>query len=550
MKIFYSTTIFLFIILFTSCTSSRPFSKNDIRQAQKLTGLHFADKHLDVMHDYLERNLRGYDSLRAYPIDYSVSPALIFNPLPQGFNLPNNALSCEYESDITISIPDNPSAIAFATIPELAHLIKTRQITSVQLTKIYLERIKKYDGILQSVITLMEDDALAQARKMDEELAQGKYRGPLHGIPYGIKDLAAVEGYPTTWGAVPFKDQVIHHTATIVKKMEASGAVLLAKLVSGALARGDVWFGGKTVCPWDTTQGASGSSAGSGAATSAGLVGFSIGTETMGSITSPSHRNGVTGLRPTYGRVSRDGFMSLSWSMDKVGPICRSAEGCAMVFQEISGKDPLDVTTYDVPFCYDVSSNVQNFKIGYLKSDFDEDTTSNGTNNIFLLDLLEENGWVMTPDSLPQDFPFLTFDIILRSEAGAFFDEITRNGKIDDMVQQDGRSRANSLRQSRFIPAVEYLQANRHRKLLIEKMHQLMSKYDVILSPTFGTRQLVITNLTGHPVITIPTGIDDKGHPSSITLIGNLFEEDKILRVAHAIQEMTDFDDKHPPMFR
>lgn len=547
--IFYSLCIFV-LLFSSSCTTSRPFSKSDITKAQKLTGLHFADQQLDVMHDYLERNLRGYDSLRAYPIDYSVYPALLFNPLPQGFSLPTNNSSCRYEPDINLTMPKDPSAIAFSTITELSHYIKTKQITSEQLTRIYLDRIKKYDGILQSVITLMEDNALAQARKMDKELARDNYRGPLHGIPYGIKDLAAVAGYPTTWGAVPYKDQVIDHTATIVKKLEAAGAVLVGKLVSGALARGDVWFGGKTVCPWDTTMGASGSSAGSGAATSAGLVGFSIGTETMGSITSPSHRNGVTGLRPTYGRVSRDGIMSLSWSMDKVGPICRSVEGCALVFQEIAGKDPLDVTTYDVPFCYKSTSDIHDLKLGFLKSEFDADTTSNGTNNHFLLDLLKESDWIITPDSLPKGFPFLAFDIILRSEAGAFFDEITRNGAVDNMVQQDQRSRANSLRQSRFIPAVEYLQANRHRKLLIEKMHLLMSKYDVILSPTFGSRQMMITNLTGHPVITIPTGIDDEGHPSSITLIGNLFEEDKILRVAHAIQEITDFDEKHPPIFK
>jgi Asp-tRNA(Asn)/Glu-tRNA(Gln) amidotransferase A subunit family amidase len=394
----------------------------------------------------------------------------------------------------------------------------------------------------------MEKDALARARKADQEIIEGKYRSPLHGIPYGVKDLVAVEGYPTTWGSMPYKNQVINHTATIVHRMNDAGAVLLAKLTSGALARGDVWWGGQTVNPWDTLQGASGSSAGSGSATSAGLVGFSIGTETLGSITSPSNRNGVTGLRPTYGRVSRDGVMSLSWSMDKVGPICRSAEDCLLVFQVIQGKDENDPTTWDLPFCYK-ERDINAFKIGYLKSLFERDTTQAMDSIESRMGIFDELSITMIEDSLPGNAPFRGFDVILRAESGAFFDDLVRSGKVDLMVQQGQRSRANSLRQSRFIPAVEYIQANRHRRVLIEDMHEFMSKYDVVISPTFGGSQLQITNLTGHPVVTIPMGLDDEGHPVSITLIGRLFEEDKILQVAMYLQEHMKYDNMHPPLF-
>jgi Asp-tRNA(Asn)/Glu-tRNA(Gln) amidotransferase A subunit family amidase len=302
--------------------------------------------------------------------------------------------------------------------------------------------------------------------------------------------------------------------------------------------------------PWDTLQGASGSSAGSGSATAAGLVGFSIGTETLGSITSPSTRNGVTGLRPTYGRVSRKGVMPLSWSMDKVGPICRSAGDCILVFQEIQGPDPLDPTVYDLDFCYEEDQNVERFKVGVFQSLFEKDTTERGKLTLKVLDEFKSI-LQMEPivDSLPSDFPFKVFDIILRAEAGAVFDELVRNGGVDDMIEQTRGSRANSLRQSRFIPAVEYIQANRYRDLLIQEMYELMQKYDVVITPTFGGTQLMITNLTGHPVVTIPIGLDEKGHPMSISFLGNLFEEDKILKMAKYIQELTEYESDYPPLF-
>jgi Asp-tRNA(Asn)/Glu-tRNA(Gln) amidotransferase A subunit family amidase len=503
---------------------------------------------IDTMYGYLERNLVGYDSMRSYDVADDVFPALLFDPLPWGFVFPVGK-SCTYTPKVSDrELPDDEE-LAFMTVAELASLIKKGKLTSEYLTRMYINRIKKYDPTLKCVITLIEDDAISKARKADEEIKNGMYRGSLHGIPYGVKDLVAVKGYPTTWGAMPYKDQMIDQTATIIRKFDEAGAVLIAKLTSGALARGDVWWGGKTVNPWDTLQGASGSSAGSGSATSAGLVGFSIGTETMGSITSPSNRNGVTGLRPTYGRVSRSGVMPLSWSMDKVGPICRSAEDCALVFQVIQGDDPYDPTTFDAPFCYDDGMDIKGLKVGILESLFDKDTTQAMEVIRMAVDELEDMGVKMVPDSLPAGFPFQVFDVILRAESGTFFDDLVRSGRVDIMVEQGSRSRANSLRQSRFIPAVEYLQANRHRRVLIEKMHEFMSKYDVVVSPTFGGRQLFITNLTGHPVITIPTGLDEEGHPTSMTFVGRLFEEEKLIKLAKAFQEATGHDELHPPLF-
>ena len=538
----------LSIFIFSCKGPESGFKKKHIRSGQKLLGLDFDKQAIDTMYNYLGRNKRGYDSLRKYNNDNETFPALLFDTHPVGFELPELPQTNRFEVPNDVELPQNRQELAFYSIPQLASLIKQKKVSSVELTELYLDRIAQYDGQLLSVITVTRELALKQARKADQDLANGVYHGILHGIPYGVKDLMAVEGYPTTWGSAPYKDQMIDHTATVVKKLEAQGAVLIAKLVSGALARGDVWFGGKTRNPWDLKQGASGSSAGSGSATAAGLVAFSLGTETLGSIVSPSTRNGVTGLRPTYGRVSRYGVMSLSWSMDKVGPICRSAEDCAIVFDAIYGHDPLDPTTTNVGFDGSQQTASQ-LKVAYLKSDIDRDTTVNGNNIRAALKVFEEMG--IAPDSmkLPADYPYAVFDIILRSEAGAFFDQLVLDGSIDNMVEQGQGSRANSLRQSRFIPAVEYLQANRQRRRLIEEIHLLFKDYDVIISPTFGSRQLFITNLTGHPSMSIPTGFDKRGRPTSLTLVGNLYDEGAILSLARAYQQRTDFDNQHPPLF-
>lgn len=537
------------LILLISCASQQEFSKRDVKRSERLIGIQFSKEARDTLYPYLRRNREGFDSLRKYPLDNAVFPAVRFDPTPFGFEMPEQLENQVWEIPDSVEIPKPYDLLAFYTIPQLASLIKHQKITSTELTQFFLARLKKYQPMLQCSITITDSLALAQAKRADEEIKNGRYRGILHGIPYGTKDLMSVAGYLTTWGAAPYKDQEIDETATVIQRLEEAGAVLVAKLVSGALARGDVWFGGKTKNPWDTTQGASGSSAGSGSATSAGLVPFALGTETLGSITSPSTRNGVTGLRPTYGRVSRHGVMSLSWSMDKVGPLGRNAEDCAIVFAAIQGKDEKDLTTIDLPFGIDWKKDITSLKVAYLKEDIEKDTTESGDNLRKALETLREMGIEPTAVKLPEAIPYRGFDIILRAEAGAFFDELVRSGKVDEMVEQDQRSRANSLRQSRFIPAVEYLQANRQRQVLMQEMNALMKNYDVLISPSFGNDQLLATNLTGHPVITVPTGLDKKNHPTSMTFVGNLYDEASILILAKAFQEKTEFDEMHPPGF-
>ena len=535
-------------LLWLSCsTGKQSFTKGDVKKSEKLIGLDFSKTDIDTLYPYLKRNRTGFDSLRKYPVGNEVFPAIRFDPVPLGFEMPEQKDGNDWIIPENVEIPERYDDLAFYTIPQLASLIKHQKITSTELTKFFLARLKKYQPTLQCSISITDSLALAQAKRADEEIKNGIYRGILHGIPYGTKDLMAVPGYTTTWGAAPFKDQVINETATVVKKLEDAGAVLIAKLVSGALARGDVWFGGKTKNPWDITQGASGSSAGSGSATSAGLVPFALGTETLGSITSPSTRNGVTGLRPTYGRVSRHGVMSLSWSMDKVGPLARNAEDCAIVFSVIQGKDGNDLTTVDLPFGVNWNKDIKNLKVAYLKSDIEKDTTESGNNLRNALKVLHDLGVEPTAVEMPKDVPYRGFDIILRAEAGAFFDDLVRSGEVDLMVEQDQRSRANSLRQSRFIPAVEYLQANRQRQVLMQKMQDLIKDYDVLISPSFGNDQLLATNLTGHPVIAIPTGLDKKNHPTSMTFVGKLYDEASILLLAKAYQDKTGFDEMHPP---
>jgi len=408
----------------------------------------------------------------------------------------------------------------------------------------YLNRLKKYGPRLECVITLTEDLALAQAKRADEEIASGKYRGPLQGIPYGAKDLLSTRGIKTTWGSVPFKDQLIDQDATVIQRLENAGAVLVAKLSMGELAWGDVWFGGTTKNPWNLKQGSSGSSAGSASATSAGLVGFAIGTETWGSIVSPSTRCGVTGLRPTYGRVSRKGAMALSWSMDKIGPICRTVEDCALVFHAIEGPDGYDQTLYNLPFNYDPDIDLKNLRIGFLKNDFDS-VKENKANDDSSLAVLQSLGARLTPIRLPE-FPTNDLSIILSAEAGAAFDDLTRSGKDDLLVRQIKDAWPNAFRLSRFIPAVEYIQANRIRYLLIQEMQKLLQGVDLYIAPSFQGDNLLLTNLTGHPCVVLPNGFSKEGTPTSITFIGRLFDEARLLAVAKKYQDATGFHLRHP----
>lgn len=526
-------TLFGFIVAKTT----EPLTREDVKIAQKLFNLHFEDAAIDTMLQYLESNRKAFDTMRTFHLENDISPALHFDPIPLDYPLSPDLGKNQWPINLQAKLPGNLEELAFYPIQDLAGLIKSGKITSVELTKIYLDRIKKHDPKLLAFVTVTEELALQQAQKADKEISEGIYKGPLHGIPYGLKDLASVPGYPTTWGSAPYKDQIIDETATVVRKLEEAGAVLLGKLVSGSLARGDVWFGGKTKNPWDLEQGASGSSAGSGSATAAGLVAFSIGTETLGSIISPSTRTGSTGLRPTFGAVSKHGFMVLSWSMDKVGPICRNATDCAIVYDYIRGQDGLDKSVKNAAFNYQQSPDIKKLKVAYLQDLFQKDTSAISIHHQRTLSEFEALGIRPEKVTLPENFPFSVFDIILRAESGAFFDQLVLSGVVDEMVEQHKGSRANSLRQSRFIPAVEYLQANRHRSKLIEEFHQMIKDYDVVISPTFAGRQMLITNLTGHPALSLPNGFDEKGRPTSITLLGNYFGEDKMIALAEAYQK-------------
>jgi len=421
-------------------------------------------------------------------------------------------------------------------------------VTSEALTRMYLRRLTQADERLKCVVTLTEERALEQARQADREISAGKYRGPLHGIPFGAKDLLAARGYPTTWGTEPYRQQQFGTDATVLRKLEEAGAVLLAKLSLGELAWGDVWFGGLTRNPWDLEQGSSGSSAGSSAAVSAGLAPFALGTETWGSIVSPCTRCGVTGLRPTFGRVSRTGAMALSWSMDKIGPIGRTASDCATVFQVICGPDGQDQTVIEAPFTPPVPADLKKVALGYLR-EIDADRYDFRANDQAALKLLRGLGANLKPVALP-DLPVDPLAFILSAEAAAAFDDLTRSGQLDRMARQERESWPVVFRSARFIPAVEYIQANRHRARLVEAMNRLMESVDVLIAPSLHGRSLLLTNLTGHPCVVVPSGFDAKGHPTSICFIGRLFDEASPLAVAMAFQAATDFHLRQPPAFQ
>jgi Asp-tRNA(Asn)/Glu-tRNA(Gln) amidotransferase A subunit family amidase len=525
---------------------ARKITTQDIASTEKLLGLSFTHQERKLLQPNLVRNRRAYETLRKYSLDNSIPPALQFNPLTSPAPEKKQMEPLKQVIDETAELPANKEALAFYPITKLASLIKTKKITSTELTKLYLQRLKKYGPRLNCVITLTEDLALAQAKRADEELARGIYRGPLHGIPWGAKDLLATKGIKTTWGAKPYENQIINLNATVVERLEKAGAVLVAKLSMGALAMGDVWFGGRTKSPWEPARGSSGSSAGSAAATAAGLVGFSIGTETWGSIISPSTRCQVTGLRPTFGRVSRYGAMALSWSMDKIGPICRTVEDCGLVLAAIYGPDGKDLTVVDLPFNWPPSLDLRSLKVGYLKKEFERDHRGKKIHQQ-ALETLRSLGINLIPIELP-DFPVYSLSFILNAEAAAAFDELTRSNRDDLLVRQGGGAWPNIFRQARFIPAVEYIQANRLRYVLMTKMAELFKKIDVYVTPSFGGNNLLLTNLTGHPAVVVPTGFASPGEPTSLTFTSDLFQEEKALFLAKIFQEATDFHLRHPDL--
>ncbi|MCO6452935.1 MAG: amidase [Caldilineales bacterium] len=512
----------------------------DIATAARLIGLEFTAAEIDLMLDEVDERRKSYEALRNMPIANSIAPALQFQ-----VSAPPSHLSLASEQPpAPIQIPNDETTLALMPMSELSYLIHTRQISSFALTELYLDRLQRFDPLLECTITLTAELALDQAKRADAELAAGRVRGPLHGIPWGAKDLLAVRGYPTTWGAAPFKDQRIDADATVVQKLEQAGAVLAAKLSLGALAWGDVWFGGKTRSPWNTDEGSSGSSAGPGAATAAGLVGFSIGSETWGSIVSPSTACGVTGLRPTFGRVSRHGAMALSWSMDKLGPMCRSVEDCALVFAAIHGSDGLDPAARDYPFLWPVELDMAGLRIGYVANAFDQDYNGR-ENDLQTLETLRSLGLNLIPISLP-DYPIPALGFILMVEAAAAFDELTRSGRDDLLVRQVKDAWPNVFRQARLIPAVEYVQANRVRSMLMAAMAELFKDIDLYVAPSLAGDNLLLTNLTGHPSLTLPNGMGDKNLPNSFTFTGGLFDESRLLAVAQLYQQATDFHRRLP----
>ncbi|MEL7834910.1 amidase [Fodinibius sp. Rm-B-1B1-1] len=537
-----------FILAFTAIhILDSEITSQVVEEASKLIGIEFTQAEKDSMITELQNYRNSYQNIRDLKLDNSVPPALNFNPVPSDKTFDKTQQPNDWDIPADIDLPKTKSDLAFYSIPELASLIQQQKITSVELTKFFLERIEQYDDTLEAVVTVTEELALQQAQKMDQEITNGNYRGPLHGIPYGLKDLFAVKEYKTTWGAAPYKDQVRNETATVAKKLEEAGAILIAKTTLGALAYGDVWFGGTTKNPWNLEQGSSGSSAGSAAGTSAGLFPFAIGTETWGSIISPSNRTGTTGLRPTFGRVSRHGAMALSWSMDKVGPITRSVEDAAIVFDAIRGPDGKDQTVYNLPFNYQPDTDLSSLKIGYLESAFHSDYENRSRDSLTLAKL-KELGAELTPVELP-DYPVGDLSFILTAEGATAFDQLTLSDRDDEMRRQGKSAWPNLFRSARFIPAVEYIQANRARQVLIQKMDSVMQEVDLYVSPTYGGNNLLLTNLTGHPSVIVPNGFTGEGQPTSITFIGDLFDEGTLLGISQQYQQSTDFHTKHPEYF-
>ena len=531
----------------TKTIENQPLTVEIVKQAEKIMGLEFTVAEADSMLVELTDTRKNFEEIRKVELKNEVCPALLFNPLPVGFKFEKGQSFFKASDLKMVTMPTDKNDLAFYNVRQLAELIKTKKISSVELTKFYLERLKKYDPQLQCVVTLTEALALKQAAQADAEIAIGKYRGLLHGIPYGAKDLLAKKGYKTTWGSVPYKDQVLDYDAVVVERLEKSGAVLCAKLTLGELAWGDVWFGGTTKNPWNLKRGSSGSSAGSASSVAAGLLPFAIGSETLGSIVSPSSECGDTGLRPTFGRVPRTGAMALSWSMDKLGPICRTVEDCAIVFNAIYGKDGKDLTVMDAPFQFDgTKKDLKGIKIGYLKTDFEGKYGNKTTDSLTLL-TMKKLGAELIPMELPS-LPSNDLSFLLTVEGAAAFDDITRSGKDDLMVRQIKNAWPNAFRAARFVPAVEYIQANRHRSLLIQDFHKKLGDIDVYLSPALSGRNLTMTNLTGHPCVVLPNGFRKEGRPVSITFMGKLFGEGKLLQVAKIYQEATDFHLKHPKL--
>ncbi len=542
----------IFIAFALACTSLHAQNRNDslqqLQEFAKWYDLEFTMAEADSMLGNLRFMRTTYVNMHKTLPKNDIPLPFAFQPAPYGQQIPQHQHKINW-SFPAVSLPKNMGDLAFYSLPQLASLIKNKKISSVQLTTFFLNRLKQWGDTLEAVITLTEDLAMKQAREADAELKRGIYRGPLHGIPYGLKDLFAVKGYRTTWGTTPYKDQVIDEDSYVYTRLKKAGAVLCAKLSLGSLAYDNKWFGGFTRNPWNLQQGSSGSSAGSAAVTAAGLLPFTIGTETLGSIVSPSTRTGSTGLRPTFGTVSRSGAMVLCWSLDKAGPICRSAEDAAIVYSFIEGTDGKDAGSVDHAFNYNPRGDVKKLKIAYAENYFRR--LPKDALEWQVLEVYRKMGVDPKPVIFPDSgvYNFNMVGIILNAESAAAFDELTRTNRDELIERQDRNFWPNTFRAARFIPAVEYINANRYRYQLMQAVNHFMKDYDVVIVPSFAGSQLAITNLTGHPALCLPMGFNKSGGPVSITLLGNLYDEASILLAGKAFQDKTDHNKKHPEKF-
>jgi len=572
-------------------------TKEMIASAEEITGLSFTDDERESMIRDLTSMRRDIESLHKEPLDEGILPAIVFNPVPPGKELPKKTQAMMVRSKVPVMArPGSLDELAFAPVTQLAELVRSRKVKPSELTEMYLSRLKRFDPVLHFVVNLTEERARKQAKDADSEISRGKYRGPLHGIPWGAKDLLAVQGYPTTYGAGLYENQTFGYDATVVKRLDAAGAILVAKLTLGSLAQGDQWWKATTRNPWNPETGSSGSSAGPASATSAGCVGFSIGSETNGSITSPSSTCGVAGFRPTFGRVSRAGAMALSWTTDKLGPICRSAEDCALVFDAIQGPDGIDYSVQKYPFNWNANLKLSQLKIAYVKSSFErraaDGTVTPNEEAMNFLRVIESLG--AKPEAIEMPTPNYGYldNIILNAECGASFEPDTLNGKIKELEPYS--SWPNTFRGAQFVPAVDYVNANRVRIAAMNQTWDLFSKYDVIVSPQENGS---VTNITGTPSIVVPTGFalpqarfgrggpggrggapgaagagaaGGRGAapagpprrprlpapsgppvplPTAMHIMAPIFQDEKSLVVAHAFEQATDFHKKHPAQF-
>ncbi|HEY2015763.1 MAG TPA: amidase [Bryobacteraceae bacterium] len=555
-----------------------------LKDALALSGLTFSEEDQKSMLQGVNQNLTRYEEVRKVHIPNDVSPPFHFSPMVPGMKVNRTREPLRFSTPV-VKRPANLEDAAFWPVTHLAQLIKTRQVTSVELTQMYLARLHKYNEKLNCVVTFLDDVGMAQAKQADSEIAAGKYKGPLHGIPWGAKDIIAVKGYKTTWGSPVYKDQVIDMDASVVEMLRSAGAVLVAKLTSGELAQGDRWFGGQTKNPWNTEDGSSGSSAGPASATAGGLVGFGIGTETSGSILSPSGRCGVTGLRPTFGRISRNGVMALSWTQDRLGPLCRYAEDCAVVMSAIARPDGLDMSVSDIPFNWNAHLDIRKLRVGYLADAFEEtrDTVAKA-NDAKTFEQLQALGVKLIPMKVPE----WTMDVSAYGvESAVFFDELIRSGKDKQMTNP---GRANGWRSSRLVPAVEYLQSQRARSMMMMKLSEATADVDVYLAPAnsggggggrggaptdgaaggagrggtggrggrgggggaFGRsatqRHFTMANSACYPALAVPNGFNESGSPGTITIYGRPFNEAEILALGKAYQDAAGFHLKHPKL--